>query len=452
MTTAIPTRRRSDAERNDQLLWDAGLLLLCERGPDRISALELARSAGLTTGAVYSRYENTAEVLVGLWQHRIAGPLHEFLTTAVEVLTAAPGWERGDEEVIADLIFDHSSPLRAGVSMLIATPRIPELAEYVIPEIQGWLREFGVSDDVHDLASLPILNAISAALGTLYFASASMYSLKDLRRNVLAVQYANQMTGFEQTARRGFADLPPITVQPPFDFTVTSDNPIRDALVNAAAQVIARAGTEHATTQRISRAAKVPPSALFSEYHNRQALFHDVAIRLLEQIYSESRYNAIYGIESGSEPTQPVASNYDDDRLAMYRHSLVTTAANNTVSLLSDVGKTHRRLRLEFQLAAIHHDDIRAVLQQIDQRTIAESGVFHRHVFGFPEDMSRRIARFLRTIAQGAMLLEEVSQMVADRDIRMINARLADFACRRAIGEIQPSTLRSAHSTNVNPQ
>jgi hypothetical protein len=67
------------------------------------------------------------------------------------------------------------------------------------------------------------------------------------------------------------------------------------------------------------------------------------------------------------------------------------------------------------------------------------SGVFHRDVFGFDESLARRIARYLRTVAQGAMLLEELTHMVDGRDIRLINARLADYASRRAVGDIAPT-------------
>jgi len=72
-------RRRADAARNDDLLLDAALKLLREKGPDRITALDLARITKLTTGAVYARYENNEEILVVLWQHRISGPMRAFL-------------------------------------------------------------------------------------------------------------------------------------------------------------------------------------------------------------------------------------------------------------------------------------------------------------------------------------------------------------------------------------
>lgn len=482
-------RRRADAARNDLLLWDTGLRLLIDKGPDRLSALDLARSAGLTTGAVYARYENNEEILVGLWQNRIAGPLREYLSQAVEVMTSpySPDTPAADDDSdLARRVFDPESPLSAGISMLIVAPRIIELSEFIIPEVQSWLREFGVTDvpgdpesstnasepaitsgtnsTATDTASLKILSAVSAALGVVYFAAADMFPRADWRRMILGVQYANQVEGLEPI----LATLPPVEARPPFNYTITTDNEVRDALVNAAANVIARSGTERATTQRIARAAGLPPSALFAEYQNRQALFHDVATKLLTEIYSRSRYAAIHGVTapgvtapgvtapgvtnhdltiSGNSPEKShddvqLATDYDDPRLKLWRESMVTSVAENTFGLLGSVGSLHRRLRLEFQLAAIHDDDVRAELQRIDQQTVGDAGEFYLRAFGISSDLARRSTRFLRTIAQGAMLLEEVSHAVTGRDVRLINARLAEYVSRRAIGEIEPTTAR----------
>jgi AcrR family transcriptional regulator len=429
-------RRRADAARNDQILWDTGLELLLEKGPDRLSALDLARSAGLTTGAVYARYENNEEILVGLWQNRIAGPLRSYLELAVKTMTAPPFTDVDAIKALADIVLDPKSPLRAGVSMLIAAPRIQELNEVIIPEIREWLHEFGASDDVDDLPSLRVLSAAGTAIGMIYFAAADMLPRDDVQRAVLASQYANQIEGLEKE----LVKFPNVEATAPFNYIVTTDDPIRDALVNAAANVIARSGVWRATTQRIARAAQLPPSALFATYQNRDALFEDVAIKLLEEIYNQSRYSAIHGVSASGAPSGEPAKEFDDPRLKLFRLSMITSVAQNTMGLLGSIGKSHRRLRLEFQLAAIHDDDFKREIQRVDQRTINASGTFHRDLFGFDEALARRIARYLRLLAQGAMLLEEVTQMVDGRYIRLINARLADYACRRAIGEIAPTS------------
>jgi len=429
-------RRRADAARNDQILWDTGLELLLHKGPDRLSALDLARSAGLTTGAVYARYENNEEILVGLWQNRIAGPLRSYLELAVKTMVAPPFTDVDAIKKLVGIILDPASPLRAGVSMMIVAPRIQELNEVIIPEIREWLHELGASDDVHDLPSLRVLSAASAAIGMLYFAAADMLPRDDIQRAVVGTQYANQIEGLEKELTK----FPNVEATPPFNYVVTTDDPIRDALVNAAANVIARSGVWRATTQRIARAAHLPPSALFAAYQNRDALFEDVAIKLLEEIYNQSRYSAIHGVSSPENQSSEPATEFDDPRLKLFRLSMITSVAQNTMGLLGSIGKSHRRLRLEFQLAAIHDNDFKREIQRVDQRTISAAGVFHRDHFGFEESLARRITRYLRTVAQGAMLLEEVTQMVDGRDIRLINARLADYACRRAVGEIAPTT------------
>ena len=54
-------------------------------------------------------------------------------------------------------------------------------------------------------------------------------------------------------------------------------------------------------------------------------------------------------------------------------------------------------------------------------------------LFGLPSSIVGPGARTTRAIAQGAMLLEEVSLMVSGRDIRLVNAPLAEFCCREAL-------------------
>ena len=135
----VPTRRRADAARNDDLLLDAALEILREKGPDRIAALDLARLAKLTTGAVYARYENNEEILVGLWQHRISGPMRTFFEAALPAISPGPGRDEA-QAIMAKTISNPHGPLRPGVMLLIASARIPELQEMIIPEIQGWLR------------------------------------------------------------------------------------------------------------------------------------------------------------------------------------------------------------------------------------------------------------------------------------------------------------------------
>jgi len=424
MTFSSTPRRRADAARNDEILLDAGLELMREKGPDRLSALDLARRAGLTTGAVYARYENNEEILVGLWQHRVLDSLRQFFIDSVEVLTASES--ESETDPVLSALLKPSPPLLAAVSLLIAAPRITELSEVIGPDVREILNELGVSDDRTDPRSAQILAAVSTGMGCLYFSAADMFNTADWPVIRSLIRFITHQTDFEQ--------WPTLEPNAPFEYSIDTGDGIRDALVNAAASVIARSGIERTTTQRVARAAGLPPSALFAEYQNRQALFTDVVSKLLKEIYQEHRYRRLYGENPQPHtPTDPVA-HWDDPRLVQYRESMVTSVAANTMGLLSDIGLTHRRIRLEFQLAAIHDAGVRSELQRVDEMTNVMTTSLQQSLFGLPSSIAGPGARTSRTIAQGAMLLEDVSQMLNGRDIRYINGPLADFYCRDAIG------------------
>jgi AcrR family transcriptional regulator len=432
MSAPVTPRRRADAARNDEILLDTALELLREKGPDRLSALDLARRAGLTTGAVYARYENNEEILVGLWQNRLIAPLRQFLSDSVKVLTEPEYEAENPHDPIYATLMEPSPPLLAAISLLIAAPRITELSEVVVPDIREILSELGVKEDVNDVRSTLILAAVSTGLGCLYFAAADMFKMSDWPTIRAMMRYVISVESTFPT--------PPVTPKLPFEYVVETGDEIRDALVNAATNVIGRSGFDRATTQRVARAAGLPPSALFSEYQNRHALFTDVVAKLLREVYQEHRYRAMYGqIPQPASPAAPVEE-WTDPRLVHFRETMITQIAENTFGLLSDIGRSHRRIRLEFQLAAIHNEDVRAELQKIDESANVMGIAIQQSIFGFPSAIAGPGMRTSRTIAQGAMLLEDVTQMFGHRDIRLINGPIADFCCLNALGLLTSPT------------
>lgn len=428
----VQTRRRADAARNDDLLLDAALELLREKGPDRIAALDLARLAKLTTGAVYARYENNEEILVGLWQHRISGPMRAFFEASLPAID--PGPRRAEAQAImAKTISNPHGPLRPGIALLIASSRIPELQEIIVPEIQGWLRDMGISDDRSDVKSLQKLGIIGFVLGCLYFAAADMFdfddweSIKPLAHFILANP---SIDGLDQ-----------IETRQPRRVTVRSDNETRDALVAGAARVIARGGIERATTQRISRASGLPPSALFTEYRTRQVLFNDVAEKLLQAIYQQSRAEEGQGLievqppQSVSTPTE-----YDDFRLVAHRHLVAHRAAAVQQALIAPEGLEQRRIRLEFHLAAITDPDIHKALAKADAAATQFTADQMNAAFGIPPEFAKPLMRISRLFMQGNMLLEEISHYLHGRDMRYIYKPLGEAISLRVINaELTPS-------------
>ena len=420
------SRRRADAARNDDLLLDAALELLREKGPDRIAALDLARLAKLTTGAVYARYENNEEILVGLWQYRISGPMRAFFEASLPAIS--PGPNRAEAQaIIAKTISNPQGPLRPGIALLIASSRIPELQEIIIPEIQGWLRDMGISDDRSDVASLQKLGIIGFVLGCLYFAAADMFDFADWETIKPLAHYV-----LEHQSIEGVSDVP--DVKPP-SIAVTTDNEIRDALVNGAARVIARGGVERATTQRIARAAALPPSALFSEYRTRQALFGDVAEKLLHLIYRGARAEDILPTPDQLSSDIGTPTDFNDPRLVMHRQFLTQRGTATSMALLSPAAKEQRRIRLEFHLAAITDPVIKDALLKADIMATEHATNLLNTSFGIPIVLAAPTVRMARLLVQGGLLLEEISESLNGRDLRYIYKPLADGFSHMIVNE-----------------
>ena len=422
----VQSRRRADAARNDDLLLDAALDLLREKGPDRIAALDLARLAKLTTGAVYARYENNEEILVGLWQHRISGPMRAFFEASLPAIS--PGPNRAEAQaIIAKTISNPQGPLRPGIALLIASSRIPELQEIIVPEVQGWLRDMGISDDRSDVQSLQKLGIIGFVLGCLYFAAADMFDFADWESVKPLAHYV-----LEHPTIEGISDIP--NIRPP-SIIVTSDNEIRDSLVNGAARVIARGGVERATTQRIARAAALPPSALFSEYRTRQALFSDVAEKLLHLIFRGARAEDILPAPDQNPGDVRTPTDFNDPRLILHRQFLTQRGTATTAALLTPIAKEQRRIRLEFHLAAITDPIIKNALLKADDLATEHATDLLNSMFGVPKRLGAPTVRMARLLVQGCLLLEEISESLNGRDLRYIYKPLADGFSHMIVNE-----------------
>jgi AcrR family transcriptional regulator len=390
----VPPRRRADAARNDELFLDTGLELLRERGPDRFAALELARTAGLTTGAVYARYENPAEILVGLWQNRIATPMQMFVSNSLEALSTSERRDAADA-VTSRALSNPSGPLRPGVSVLIAATRIPELAEVVGPDVRRWASDLGIDGGPSEPAVARRRSLLAVVMGALLFDTADLYDDADwaFTRRVAETAHAHPTVG-------RFPLPEPTEPSAPM---IDTDNEIRDALVNGAARVISHGGIERATTQRIARAAGVAPSVLFTEYRTRPELFADVASKLLEAIYSDAR-----AVDRSSTASSTWQELFLTARLAAYRGLLQPTADD------------HRRLRLEFHLAALHDPMIGAALRRVDTDVNREVARAWATATGLDENTLLLATRFIRSCGLGAMLLQELVGGFDELDVRYV--------------------------------
>ena len=406
----MASRRRADAARNDELFLDAGLDLLRERGPDRFAALELARTAGLTTGAVYARYENPAEILVGLWQNRISTPMEMFVGNSLAALSTAE--RHGDAHAMTSRALSNpSGPLRPGVRVFFAATRVPELAEVVGPDVERWMSELGLNGDLSDPIVASRRCLLAAVMGTLLFDTADLFEPADwtFARRVAEAMHVHGSVG-------RFPLPAPVIPSAP---VVSTDNESRDALVNGAARVIAHGGIERATTQRIARAAGMTPSALFAEYRTRPELFADVANKLLERMYAGTR-----AVGDSYDSVSTWQENFLTERLATYR------------GLLQPESSDHRRLRLEFHLASIHDPMIGATLRRVDtevNRSVSRSSAGG---LGLDPSVLLLTTRFIRSCGLGGMLLQELVGGFDTLDLRHLFEPLVDLVESTAPGAV----------------
>jgi len=157
----------------DEAVLDAAVAVVGELGADDVNLSAVARAAGVTTGAVYSRYENRQEILVDVWQKRAAGVIREVIGLGVRTT-------QGDSTAAtqaAQLLTVRDRRAFAGIALLIAAPRVDELQESVLPQVHSWFDDG--PDGTAARASLPM---ISFMLGAIAFDAARSAPIRDWDR------------------------------------------------------------------------------------------------------------------------------------------------------------------------------------------------------------------------------------------------------------------------------
>ena len=179
----------------------------------------------------------------------------------------------------------------------------------------------------------------------------------------------------------------------------------------------------------------MPPSALFSEYRTRQALFSDVAEKLLHLIYRNTRAENIDPTAEVSRAESKTPTDFNDPRLVKHRQLLSYRGALTEMALLSSQSREQRRIRLEFHLAAITDPVIKDALVNADQLASAFASQELNQIFGIPLAFAEPTVRMARVLFQGSLLLEEISESLNGRDLRYLYKPLADGFSQMVINQ-----------------
>jgi AcrR family transcriptional regulator len=384
------TRRRSAASiETDERLLEAALDELDAVGVDRLGMIGVARRAGLTTGALYGRYENAHELAADVWQSRVRVPTFTFLDDAVAAVV-----DGGDPKALVKVLEVLQEPPReitAGLELLVCARRIDELEELVAPDAEAWLRRHRASlraRDQHHRAH--VLFAAGSVAGML------LYSIPGTE--------VNDAEPVLNAIAQGFADAyePPGTRFAPARIGQERSalgDPHQDALIDAVAAITARVGFERATASRIARRANLTSGAIYARYHTKDELLREAVEVLLARRFADAlaaNTHLFTGFDAG------------------------TATASVVAGLLGAARREWRIFRVEAQLASRYRPQLATTLDRVQKTGMAASVDLLRATTVGDDDVIERTAHFMQAMALGLIFVDIVLPGGASVDWRPV--------------------------------
>ena len=239
-------------------------------GLDELSAGSIAKLCGLSTGSIYSRFEDTDEMAIALWEQVVRQPFKQRLQRGVDYIYTPNSARLGiDEEATFKADFETPDELsKLGVEFLVVAKRNSAIGEVVIPEVSQWFNEFGLNQASTEINNAAVALGLSASIGTALRAFA-------LGANPDWLAIAGGVRDAATAASRAtpLARAPDLPL--PGVFEIQTGNPVRDALISAVGQVVATSGYARATISRIVRKSGLSNGSLYNLYENKEELTDD---------------------------------------------------------------------------------------------------------------------------------------------------------------------------------
>ncbi|MCX6531571.1 MAG: TetR/AcrR family transcriptional regulator [Actinobacteria bacterium] len=268
-----PVARRAKSARslaNSVKVLDAVRKNATKVGLDELSAGSVAKLCGLSTGSIYSRFEDADEMAIALWEQVIKQPFKQRLQRGVDYIYT-PNSSRLviDEEATFKADFETPDELsKLGVEFLVVAKRNNAIGEVVIPEVSAWFNEFGLNQANTERNNAAIALGLSASIGTAMRAFV-------LGSNSDWLAIARGIRDAVTAARRAAPLTRPPDLPLPKLFEIETGNPVRDALIIAVGQVVATSGYSRATISRIVRKSGLSNGSLYNLYANKEELTDD---------------------------------------------------------------------------------------------------------------------------------------------------------------------------------
>ena len=345
-----PRARSAGARANDERILDAAVAELAADGIDRLRMNATASRCGLTTGALYSRYESAAELAVHVWQTRLRDRHHAHLDAVVTYLVDGRCDAEATYRTAVNRLRRPTPADLATIELLVAARRIDELEEVIVDDVHRWVAGWRATRGRDRARRAEVLSTLG------FYWGAALYGLPGARGH----DWDRVLRRFAPAlADEGAAGAASGRVRPApmIDPVAATGEPLRDALIDATAEVIARSGVERATVSRIARRAGMTDGAVYTRYATKGDLVADAVDVLLARV---------------------VAADAEAVARALEGNDLADALASIGAGGLAPGRQRWRHFRLEAFLASRHVPQVRRLLR----RRIAANVTGYRPLLG----------------------------------------------------------------------
>ena len=314
-----------------------------EVGPDRLGFTSIARRAGLSTGALYARYESVDELLLEVWMSEGLPALRRLLIDLEESMSRESGVAARLR--LSEQLSGSDRGLLILVNLLVASRRTEATFEEIAPSVSEEIAKFSSRVPAIEFFLGSVLGMAMGIAGT------GLVGL-DWQGPIAMIATSTRKTS-ELTEIPANSPSIPETVYFPDDA-----EEIDMRLFDAVAHVIARVGASQATVSRIARRAKVNPASIYMRYEDKDALFAACMSHVMKM---------------GDTRNAQVLDRYKD---GIQNSSEITPTTEAIVMFRGNQSPEHssiRRLRLETMFAAIHDENLRRMNQEIYLKTLEEN-------------------------------------------------------------------------------
>jgi AcrR family transcriptional regulator len=316
-------------------LLDCAVAEILAVGPDQIGFTSVARRAGMSTGALYARYENVDELLLEVWLQRGLPALRRLVAEMQESLDSSSG--KPARRRIADMLSGPDPELCLISKILVVARRNDALGEFVVPSTVEVINKALAKNPAFDLYLSMVLGIALGVQGT-GFVNLDWYgpvsiTASSTRDATEFFPLDDSVPSIPEAAELG-AGLDDLDAR----------------LFIAVSRVISRVGIDHATISRIARHADINPASIYMRYDDKTALLAACTSHVMTSTYGQNK-NLIEYFNS-----MPESQSQDSQQMS----AVVMFRGNQSVE-----HREIRLLRVETMFGAAHHTDLHDIIQGV---------------------------------------------------------------------------------------